>query len=75
MVEVGGLRGDYVSAIQKGTWLQLTTLECKRHSQLSLTVKGCCTSNDADQWPEGTVGVRVRSELENTVLGKIGFIT
>jgi hypothetical protein len=61
MVEASGLWGDYVSAIQKGTWLQVTTLEQKRHSRLSLIVKACCTSNDANQWPEGTVGVRVRS--------------
>jgi hypothetical protein len=61
MVEAGALWGDYVSAIQKGTWLQVTTLERKRHSRLSLIVEACCTSNDANQWPEGTVGVRVRS--------------
>jgi hypothetical protein len=36
MVEAGGLWGDYVSAIQKGTWLQVTTSERKRHSRLSL---------------------------------------
>ncbi len=61
MVEASGLRGDYVSAIQKGTWLQVTTLERKQHSQLSLIVKACCTSNNANQWPEGTVDVQVRS--------------
>ncbi len=61
MVEAGGLQGDYVSAIQKGTWLQVTTLERKWHSRLSLIVKACYTSDNANQWPEGTVGVQVRS--------------
>ena len=75
MVEAGGLWGDYVSAILKGTWLHVTTLEHKRHSRLSLIVEVCCTSDNANQWPEGTVGMQVRSELQNTVLEKRGFVT
>jgi hypothetical protein len=51
-----------MSAIQKGTWLQVTTLECKRHSRLSL-IGGKVS---------GKVGGKVGGEVGGEVGGKVG---
>ncbi len=38
-------------------------------------LEACCTSGDANQWPEGTVGVRVRPEAEKSYWKIEGFVT
>ncbi len=50
------------------TTKSLTGLRLSYHSLFPRhrIIEACCTSDNANQWPEGTVGVRVRPEAEKS---------
>ncbi len=62
----------------RGTWLvEETTLECKRHSRLSLIVivEACCTSNNANQCPGRYMWGKEKGESKWCVWRSIRFQT